>query len=1566
MAEMTDDILLSVGLDIDKVKAELNELSKSASKIEKQLSSSKEKIQKESIENVAAKEREIAKVNYRWHTTEIKQLTKAKADYWIHQYKIEKDGAKKLASEQEKHIKYIANLKRKLDEAEYSRQVALLKKKKEDEQKAFSHSAKGDLSNEYGTTLGHKAVTTSQYMAIGAAIYGVTTALKEVTAMSIEYDNALFQNMAVLQLNRQESASLLDSNYDVAISYGVVVEELNKATITLGRAGIAYSNLAEATRVTAQLAKITGDSLDKASEVVSTFTIAYTLASDQVHILGNELAYAANASRLSIEDLGTMSNYAIAGAKTLGLTKEAVLALATSFSNIGISASTIGTQIRKFGKLVRDEAKSADKFFGTIGIKQKELAKGLKGVNSDEDFLKFVKRVGDMTDDAYEKATSGMEILTKQFVDSIRISSGTIENHLSKIKDSGDTLEAQARIQALSIEGLWNSAVATVDKAASGIATSIADMFTDRKQIELYTNMLKYLKKDTEAYIKVQTKLKAILDIKPKEPQFNTGKTEEETLAIKKKIKALQAEKEKQLEIAAITKKTRINRTGDKLNSNKLTNDLAEIDRQLEAVNKQLLLYSQQKAGVKGNTIIDSKLLEQLKKAEQGLKLLKNNIPEDRLKLLREESEKLKNTWIELDTANGDTNKILKAKLDYINAEKKATVVQNSLLNEQIALRKKLTKEIASTSSQSPESKKYDSFVAKYDEEKRAAKGNKETLLLIDKWYQQQLYILNQEEIAKFEKKSQRELEIKSKLSRADIENKYAKQSNGITDEVELLELKKQKILEILAIDVTAKGIKNDLINLSKVDADITEQKLKNEQDYNNFIMSADTDILDSQIALAESGMDWSNSLSGVAGQLQNVAKSFNNINVVRKKGAKEALSIDNKYFKEYQKYAKKQVLTEKDKQEIEVLGNKQTEEINANKLATQQAEIAGYANLAGAMVSAFEQGSDGAIAMAAVQSALGIVSAWTAIAQAWALPFPANLGAVAMVTSAVMPIINQLGGSAGSASSVGATEPIDYEQQRTDDYSQKATDFEDANKPITDRLDRQIQLLEKVSGLKNTYGDVIELELEKSLADYSKNITSSNIENLGLVNGLKQWKSIGLLNDDYIKFSESKKSTDDIVEQWSGLTNDLLKDAGELVVSEDYMSAYGGTVSKEVGIDLDEEFLSEGTNFIELIERFNDAGQLNILGITPEEYDKIMNDAQQATADFVDTTLDGLLSLVDVSKSFKELADDLRGDDFYKNQDLQKAVDDVNSIYGTNYSQSNESDFVDMLDTSIEKIQLLEDNLSNEDILLLQSQNPDDIVAQSKLISTLNDDLLDAMNSGALETINYKDSIELVAQSMITSDDNIKSWIESSSQDDAVALAMMNEQGYTLAESFEGLDNIFLDMSNDIDGLNDSELEALNANKDLLESYQDLNKGIEESIISTTESILNSLNGSTSDTNALLQFQTDLANAMNATDRSEVQNYLDDASNYTESLKNAENFQTQQDMLFAQAVATNQLTSIEDTANKNLEELVGDLNEQLIVLTDVTIQQANEIKTLRKDSEDQTQFLSEIQEQTA
>jgi len=115
-----------------------------------------------------------------------------------------------------------------------------------------------------------------------------------------------------------------------------------------------------------------------------------------------------------------------------------------------------------------------------------------------------------MNDKTYSSSVQGMEILQKQFLDTVRVTGDRILSHYKKIEAGGDNLVAQSMIQAKSISGLWASALASISTFASGGATALADLFTDRDELLAYTEALKHLVEGSSAYVRIQAEINKI------------------------------------------------------------------------------------------------------------------------------------------------------------------------------------------------------------------------------------------------------------------------------------------------------------------------------------------------------------------------------------------------------------------------------------------------------------------------------------------------------------------------------------------------------------------------------------------------------------------------------------------------------------------------------------------------------------------------------------------------------------------------------------------------------------------------------------------------------------------------------------------------------------------------------------------------------------------------------------------------------------------------------------------------------------------------------------------------
>lgn len=251
------------------------------------------------------------------------------------------------------------------------------------------------------------------YSALFAGITAVTGAIGASVGAMLEADLASRTLGAILDTNVQQAKSLGASVRELGESYGGTLKDIDSVALALARAGIAQDKLVESTEIVLALARLTGDTFEISANAMITYQQVYG-DTKSLKELGNILAYVANMSRLSTQDIGTFSNYALATADSLGVTVNTVSALATAFSVAGVNASTIGTQMRTLFLSLSSDSQAITNMFTTLGINQKNLITqiGRGGTESENALKDFFKAIKDVDDTTFNQITGEMEKLT--------------------------------------------------------------------------------------------------------------------------------------------------------------------------------------------------------------------------------------------------------------------------------------------------------------------------------------------------------------------------------------------------------------------------------------------------------------------------------------------------------------------------------------------------------------------------------------------------------------------------------------------------------------------------------------------------------------------------------------------------------------------------------------------------------------------------------------------------------------------------------------------------------------------------------------------------------------------------------------------------------------------------------------------------------------------------------------------------------------------------------------------------------------------------------------------------
>lgn len=298
-----------------------------------------------------------------------------------------------------------------------------------------------------GSTFGKKIGTTAQYMAAGTMIYGVASAFQALGTEIVQFDTFSRTAAAAMDMTHAEGVKLGQQLLNLSGAMGGTNAEIQGVAMELGRAGVKFNDIAGATEVVMRMARLTGDTFAESTKAIVAYQTVFgnTYSIEQ---LGDKLATVANVSRLTTHDIGTFSNYALAASQTIGLSIDSLGALAASFSNAGVNASTSGTSVRRFGTMLTSTDKEVVAFFDSLGVNQANmLAKMTSGVeSSNKTMIEFLQKLGTVSDEEFQKMISGMDILAANTLTMMRNNSNEIVRLIKVSSDESAGMLANTNI----------------------------------------------------------------------------------------------------------------------------------------------------------------------------------------------------------------------------------------------------------------------------------------------------------------------------------------------------------------------------------------------------------------------------------------------------------------------------------------------------------------------------------------------------------------------------------------------------------------------------------------------------------------------------------------------------------------------------------------------------------------------------------------------------------------------------------------------------------------------------------------------------------------------------------------------------------------------------------------------------------------------------------------------------------------------------------------------------------------------------------------------------------------
>jgi len=323
--------------------------------------------------------------------------------------------AKRLTNIRNKEIKKYMATKEGLSKRAYARELARVRKL------STARIREANRVNATSNSGGNRGPlrTVAVYGAAMKVVYDLARAFKAVGAAVVDFDKMIYQNMGVLQLNREEATKLAYTVEDLGMKYGTAFSEIQDAMLTLGRAGVASEDIAKYTESVLALAQITGDTLGESAEAVASYREVFKKAATDVEFFGGKMAYIANETVLSMANFKIMGNYALSASKNMGMTYDTLMSLMGAMSKVGKQSSTIGTTVRRLGTALKDNSDKVLTAWRKLGFEQEKVAKAMH-INSDATVKSITRTLSALGKEEYRAATKELNVLMKDLFDTLR------------------------------------------------------------------------------------------------------------------------------------------------------------------------------------------------------------------------------------------------------------------------------------------------------------------------------------------------------------------------------------------------------------------------------------------------------------------------------------------------------------------------------------------------------------------------------------------------------------------------------------------------------------------------------------------------------------------------------------------------------------------------------------------------------------------------------------------------------------------------------------------------------------------------------------------------------------------------------------------------------------------------------------------------------------------------------------------------------------------------------------------------------------------------------------------
>ena len=252
----------------------------------------------------------------------------------------------------------------------------------------------------------------------------------------------------------------------------------------LAQAGLSTDQVIQSIQPALDLAVASQIGLGEATTLVAATMKQFGLqASDAAHIT-DVLAQGTQASLLSMTDLGEALKYAGSVGAGVGSSLEETVAVLAQFRDLGLDASTVGTNFREMVASLADPTNEAQAALKRLGLSTSDVSPEL---NSFRDILLKVGQTSMTTADAFQIFGLRAGANVGKIANDLARDSSRFDSLLSDLQTKTGALASMVAVQTDTVSAAWDEVTSAAESAGialfDGFAEPLRQMLSESQQV---------------------------------------------------------------------------------------------------------------------------------------------------------------------------------------------------------------------------------------------------------------------------------------------------------------------------------------------------------------------------------------------------------------------------------------------------------------------------------------------------------------------------------------------------------------------------------------------------------------------------------------------------------------------------------------------------------------------------------------------------------------------------------------------------------------------------------------------------------------------------------------------------------------------------------------------------------------------------------------------------------------------------------------------------------------------------------------------------------------------------